>query len=172
MPENGYQVNFNDVNRLKVIVYDAEAVPRFIWAGLQEADQAQYETNIATAVGGEVAERPDPIASSVEAYADIRVHPELLVGKEGGYNDHQIFRRVLVSAVVEKGNMKVVGGVITEDNSSAMSSTPDILKPLEYHVKMFMPPAIKFPLIGRKRHVHFREAFALPDFQWHSFIST
>jgi hypothetical protein len=64
----------------------------------------------------------------------------------------------MVAAMVH--STVAVDASVTANNTSASELTPKLLKPLEYGLKMVIPPALDVPKFGHRRYVALREAYA------------
>jgi hypothetical protein len=152
--------NIGDLEGFSIAVYDTEVVPEYIWRAAQNV----HRESLKALLPAEQQDRADFLvkANDFPAYRASRVDPNLLVGNP--WNPDHIFRRPKFAATFDRSN-QLVGGVLTADNSSASSRTPQSLRPAEYWAKMLTPPGIPIPAIGNRRHVHLREVFTHPELQ-------
>lgn len=152
-------VNFEGMEDFHAFVYDAAVVDSNLtrltfWGDLQKIDLGYLRDGVAEddqARAGEILHEGDQ-----ETYKASRVHPNILRGD--GMNKDQLFTSPMVAAMVHSAF--AVGASVTANNTSASESTPELLKPLEYGIKMVIPPALDVPKFGHRRYVALREAYA------------
>lgn len=152
-------VNFQGMEDFQTFVYDAAVVSDNLsrltsWGELQKINLGFLRDGVAEddqARAGEILHEGDR-----ETYKASRVTPNILRGD--GMNKDQLFAAPTVAAMVHSAF--AVGASVTANNTSASESTPKLLKPLEYGIKMVIPPALDVPKFGHRRYVALREAYA------------
>jgi hypothetical protein len=151
--------NFQGMEDFHAYVYDASVVDSNLsrltfWRDLQKINLGFLRDGVAEddqARASEILHEGDQ-----ETYIASRVNPNILRGD--GMNKDQLFTSPMVAAIVH--STFAVGASVTANNTSASESTPKPFKPLEYGLKMAIPPAWDVPKFGHKRYVAIREAYA------------
>jgi hypothetical protein len=150
MSQPDLQPDLRDAADLKVVDYEAGLVPYDVWEAAQMITWRTIRNHLGPEDG-----RADSITriDDPAGYRASRRDPQSLVGRE--WNAHQLHRNPRFTGLFDKYN-KLVGGVLTAENSSSSLPLPPPLRAVEAWTKYLLPSVLP-GITPNRRYVHLRE---------------